>query len=291
MRLSDRQKKKAEQNETSPTTMQAPPPSGIIVPLYIYPLSPTTWDPLFDSIAANPDLHFLVIVNPNSGPGASPLPDANYVREVARLNRYANVVTVGYIAINYCKKPLQEALEEVQTYATWADDYVRTGLGVGGIFLDETPNLSSPEAVEYLSILQDRIKSTPGLLEPYRTFPRKGGELDIDLLEDFQVIQNPGTPPDAPLANIGPDLILTCEEPYSRYRSNEVQQRLRQLHYDRARCGFMIHSVPRDDLRPLVHDLRHRAAYLFVTELFGEFYERFGPNSWTTMVEASQSEA
>ncbi|KAB8201495.1 Spherulation-specific family 4 [Aspergillus parasiticus] len=273
MRLSDRQKKKAEQNETSPTTMQTPPPSGIIVPLYIYPLSPTTWDPLYDSIAANPDLHFLVIVNPNSGPGASPLPDANYVREVARLNRYANVVTVGYIAINYCKKPLQEALEEVQTYATWADDYVRTGLGVGGIFLDETPNLSSPEAVEYLSILQDRIKSTPGLL---------GNRL---------VIQNPGTPPDAPLANIGPDLILTCEEPYSRYRSNEVQQRLRQLHYDRARCGFMIHSVPRDDLRPLVHDLRHRAAYLFVTELFGEFYERFGPSSWTTMVEASQSEA
>lgn len=92
------------------------------------------------------------------------MPDANYVREVARLNRYANVVTVGYIAINYCKKPLQEALEEVQTYATWADDYVKTGLGVGGIFLDETPNLSSPEAVEYLAILQDRIKSTPGLL-------------------------------------------------------------------------------------------------------------------------------
>ncbi|KNG79840.1 cell surface spherulin 4-like protein, partial [Aspergillus nomiae NRRL 13137] len=242
----------------------------------------------------------LVIVNPNSGPGAPPLPDANYVREIARLNGYANVVTVGYIAINYCKKPLSEALEEVQTYATWAEDYVRTGLGVGGIFLDETPNLSSPEAVEYLAVLQDRIKRTPGLLENTRPHPisavshmsEKGevGEPDIDHLEDLQVIQNPGTPPDAPLANIGPDLILTCEEPYSRYRSNEVQHRLRLLHYDRARCGFMIHSVPVDDLRPLVHELRHRAAYLFVTEFFGEFYERFGPNSWTAMVEASQSQ-
>ncbi|OGM42252.1 cell surface spherulin 4-like protein [Aspergillus bombycis] len=294
MRLSDRQLKKQKQSETSPTTVQTPPPSGIIVPLYIYPLSPTTWDPLYDSISANPDVHFLVIVNPNSGPGASPLPDANYVREVARLNRYANVVTVGYIAIDYCKKPLPEALEEVQTYATWAEDYVRTGLGVGGIFLDETPNLSSSEAVEYLAILQDRIKSTPGLLgnrlNRITQLPEKG-EPDIDHLEDFQVIQNPGTPPDAPLANIGPDLILTCEEPYSRYRSNEVQRRLRQLHYDRTRSGYVIHSVPPDDLRPLVLELRHRAAYLFVTEFFGEFYERFGPNSWPAMVEASQSEA
>lgn len=137
------------------------------------------------------------------------------------------------------------------------------------------------------------ISKSKGNLLPYpiRAAPHISEKRRLIFLRIFQVIQNPGTPPDAPLANIGPDLILTCEEPYSRYRSNEVQQRLRQLHYDRARCGFMIHSVPRDDLRPLVHDLRHRAAYLFVTELFGEFYERFGPSSWTTMVEASQSEA
>ncbi|KAE8387015.1 Spherulation-specific family 4 [Aspergillus alliaceus] len=225
------------------------PPSGIIVPLYIYPLSPTTWAPLYDSISAYPNLHFVVILNPNSGPGSSPAPDANYAREVARLNSYANVDTVGYIAIRYCKKPLQEVLEEIQTYATWAHDYVRTGLGVGGIFLDETPNHYSSEAAEYLAILQASIKSTPGFLA-HRL-----------------VIHNPGTPPDAALANPEPDLILTCEEPYSRYRSNEVQRRLRQLHYDRTRCG---------------------AAYLFVTELFGEFYERFGPNSWTVFIEALQ---
>ncbi|KAE8370990.1 Spherulation-specific family 4-domain-containing protein, partial [Aspergillus bertholletiae] len=164
MRLSDRQLRKQKQSETSSTTMPPPPLSGIIVPLYIYPLSPDTWAPLYDAISANPDVHFVVIVNPNSGPGAAPSPDVNYVREVARLNQYTNVVTVGYIAINYCKKPLQEALDEVQTYATWSEDYVRTGLGVGGIFLDETPNLSSPAAVEYLASLQHRIKATPGLL-------------------------------------------------------------------------------------------------------------------------------
>jgi hypothetical protein len=103
-------------------------------------------------------------VNPNSGPGAPPLPDANYVREIARLNSYANVDTLGYIAIRYCKKPLREVLEEIQTYATWAHDYVRTGLGVQGIFFDETPNLYSSEAAEYLTVLQSYIKGTPGIL-------------------------------------------------------------------------------------------------------------------------------
>jgi hypothetical protein len=90
------------------------------------------------------------------------------------------------------------------------------------------------------------------------------------------------------LANPGPDLILACEEAYSRYRSNEVQSRLRDYPYERVRCGYVIHSVPIQNLRPLVHDLRHRAAYLFVTELFGQFYERFGPSSWTAFLEALQ---
>ncbi|KAF7587107.1 hypothetical protein BBP40_007713 [Aspergillus hancockii] len=221
-------------------------------------------------IESYPNLHFLVIVNPNSGPGAPPLPDANYVREIARLNSYANVDTLGYIAIRYCRKPLCEVLEEIQTYATWAHDYVSTGLGVKGIFFDETPNLYSSDAAEYLAGLQSYIKGTPGLL---------GKRL---------IVHNPGTPPDAALGNLGADLILTCEEAYSRYRSNEVQIRLRDYPYDRARSGYVIHSVPMHHLQPLVHDLRHRAAYLFVTELFGEFYERFGPSSWNAFLEALQ---
>ncbi|KAE8355716.1 Spherulation-specific family 4 [Aspergillus coremiiformis] len=248
-----------------------PPPSGIIVPLYIYPLSPTTWAPLYESISAYPHLHFLVVVNPNSGPGASPAPDTNYTREISKLNSYGNVDTVGYIAIGYGKKPLQDVLEEIQTYATWANDYERTGLGVGGIFFDETPNHYSAEAAEYLAVLQSFIKDTPAFL---------GNRL---------VIHNPGTPPDAALTRtLKPDLILTCEESYARYRSTEVQRRLHDLHHDRIRSGYVIHSVPMHHLRPLVLELRHRGAYLFVTEFFGEFYERFGPRSWTAFMEALQ---
>ncbi|PYH91622.1 hypothetical protein BO71DRAFT_358977 [Aspergillus ellipticus CBS 707.79] len=220
-------------------------------------------------IAAYPHLEFLVIVNPNSGPGALPSPDANYAREVARLNACPNVYTVGYIRIDYCRKPLAEACEEIDLYASWAAEHATTGLGVGGIMVDETPNHHAAPAAAYLAALHEHIKASSGLLR------------------DRLVVHNPGTPPDYTMAaDPGPDLILVCEEPHPRYRSNEVQHRLRELHYDRVRCGYMISQVPRDEIRALVHDLRQRAAYVFITEIEGDFYERFGPYSWGALMEA-----
>lgn len=103
-------------------------------------------------------------MNPNSGPGASPSPDANYAREVPKLNAQANVYTVGYVRIDYCKKPLSEVYEEVETYASWAKDYERTGLGVRGILVDETPNHYSVDAASYLNALHQHIKGTLGIL-------------------------------------------------------------------------------------------------------------------------------
>jgi len=222
-------------------------------------------------ITAYPELNFLIIVNPNSGPGDSPSPDANYAREVPKLNAHANVCTVGYIRIHYCNKPLSDVYKEVDTYAGWAKDYEKTGLGVRGILVDETPNHYSSERAEYLDALHQHIKSTPGILD------------------DRLVVHNPGTPPDAELANPGPDIILVCEEPYGRYRSDEVQQRLCELPYDRARSGYMLSEVPVDELGPLVSELRHRGGYLFVTEVSGDFYERFGPTSWDVFMKAMQS--
>lgn len=99
-------------------------------------------------------------------------------------------------------------------------------------------------------------------------------------------MHNPGTPPDSGLADTGPDLILTCEEPYDRYISDEVQRRLKELPYDRKRCGYVINAVPLKDLARLVQELRNRACYLFVTELSENFYERFSPASWEVFLHA-----
>jgi hypothetical protein len=117
-------------------------------------------------IESNPELDFLVIVNPNSGPGTPDQlsPDKNYAREVPRLNAYANVYTVGYIRIDYCRKPFGEACDEIARYAGWAERYEDTKLGVRGIFVDETPNHDSEERVEYLEKLAGFIKGCDGIL-------------------------------------------------------------------------------------------------------------------------------
>ena len=105
-----------------------------------------------------------MVVNPNSGPGGSPLPSHDYVREVPKLNAPPNVYTVGYVRIDYCKKPLEEVYGEIDTYAGWAHDYEKSGLGVKGILLDETPNHYSPERAEYLDAVRQHIKATEGIL-------------------------------------------------------------------------------------------------------------------------------
>jgi len=116
-----------------------------------------------DRITTHPDLNFLVVVNPNSGPGDRDLPSPNkdYAREVPRLNAFANVYTVGYVRIDYCRKPLEDVYEEIDRYASWSG---AEGMGLGGILLDETPNHYSAEREEYLTACTEFIKRNEGIL-------------------------------------------------------------------------------------------------------------------------------
>lgn len=47
----------------------------------------------------------------------------------------------------------------------------------------------------------------------------------------------------------------------------------------------MVHSVPVEEIPPLVEELRHRGAYLFVTDLREDYYCHFG-ESWGNFVKA-----
>jgi hypothetical protein len=104
----------------------------------------------------------------------------------------------------------------------------------------------------------------------------------------LQVVHNPGTAPDASLAESA-ELTFVCEEPYSRFRSQEVQRWLDLHPFDRRRAGYMISGVPCDELHSLVQELRHKSAYLFVTEVEEDFYESFGPRSWEGFMQALQA--
>ena len=235
---------------------------------------------LTNSIASYPHLNFLVIINPNSGPGNDPLPSLDYIREVPKLNTYANVQTVGYIRVDWCKRPLADVCNDVQMYADWAQKHDIQGMHVKGIFVDETPNHYSKERLQYLTALGAFTKGSHGLLG------------------DRIVIHNPGTPPDAALGpaarakvnhkiDIGmPDVVCTCEEPWVRFEGGEVQRRLSDYRFRREVSAFVVTGVPTGKIGIAVGKLSQRAKYVFVTDLVENFYESCSEPAWQHFVSA-----
>ncbi|KAJ7140929.1 Spherulation-specific family 4, partial [Mycena epipterygia] len=100
------------------------------VPLYSYPETSATWEPLETAISTYPDVQFYVIVNPDSGPGPT---DTTYQAAVAALRPYANVLLVGYVYTSYGARALDVVLPDIETYAGWP-----TASALAGIFFDET---------------------------------------------------------------------------------------------------------------------------------------------------------
>jgi hypothetical protein len=92
------------------------------------------------------------------------LPDANYIREVAKLNSNPNVCTIGYVNVNYCKRELAEVYRDIETWAGWSQDYPTTSLGVHGIFLDEAPNEHSEHVARYLDGIGLKVKGMEGMM-------------------------------------------------------------------------------------------------------------------------------
>ena len=74
-----------------------------------------------------------------------------------------NVTTLGYVRVAYCRRPVQDVLEDIETYGRRAreDDRLR----VEGIFVDETVNLYSEEAKKYLDAIDRRARTLIGVVE------------------------------------------------------------------------------------------------------------------------------
>jgi hypothetical protein len=156
-----------------------PQKSSVLVPLYVYP-APGAWEPLFTAYATNispsyvpsaytrgrisshPTLNFTVVVNPASGPGPGAGPDANYTREIPRLNAYANVRTVGYVSTDYTKRDLGAILRDVKVYSAWSENATIASLGMRGIFLDETPSQYDDASARVLETTAASIRSSTG---------------------------------------------------------------------------------------------------------------------------------
>jgi Spherulation-specific family 4 len=118
-------------------------------------------------------VQFLVVINPNSGPGNITGPgnisDDNWQREIPRINSYGNVRTIGYVKTGYGARDINNVLREVAQYGSWtsiptnsSDIYNGTmsTYGLHGIFFDETPNFDfTPEIGEYYNQIDGYVKN------------------------------------------------------------------------------------------------------------------------------------
>ncbi|KKK15244.1 hypothetical protein ARAM_005025 [Aspergillus rambellii] len=235
-------------------------PSTVLFPLYIYPKSNATWGPLYEAALAHPELDFVVVVNPQSGPGSSSSPSSEYAAAVRQLSTYSNVQKVGYVRTSYATRNITEVLDDVETYSDW--DSQSSALAMDGIFFDEAPHQYTSAAAEYMNRINLAVKNATGI---------QG---------DRMVIHNPGTVPDTRLADSNTDVTVVFEQAYDLYQSNTQQKALRALTQPRSDHAYILHSVPTmsvSSLQSFINGLSQRAAYLFVTTLNESYYESFDP--------------
>ncbi len=103
-----------------------------------------------------------MVVNPASGPGEGAGPDANYTREIPRLNSFGNVQAVGYVSTSWTNRDISLALRDIAKYSAWSENATVKGLGLKGIFLDETPASYNDASAQFLESLTTAIKSETG---------------------------------------------------------------------------------------------------------------------------------
>lgn len=237
----------------------------------------------------NPDLHFLIVINPNSGPGEPPAPDANYSRELPLFNAKENVTTVGYVRMQYCKRSIEKVYDDVAVYAGWSKNHDSNGIYVEGIFLDEAPNEWTAPIGTYLNSVSEKIKGTAGILGR-KLVSRRPPSIKMrspaaTANDHKKVIHNPGTIPDEQLTRERPDVTAVFEESYARYRACGKNEQAALDAYARSGATYILHSVPRNQVQAVVRELRPRAEYIFVTDRQKKYYEGFG-DSWSDFIRA-----
>ena len=115
---------------------------------------------LMYSIRSHTQLHFIVVINPNTGPDPQPdLPDSQYRAAVPYLQGYTNVTLVGYISTLYGKRNVQDSLNDIDLYWRWHKlslDKGISSMGLDGIFIDEVD--CDGDNLEYFGELYWHIK-------------------------------------------------------------------------------------------------------------------------------------
>lgn len=120
-------------------------PVGIVIPLYTYPAD-GTWAAVIQAKQSYPNVPFIAVINPNSGPGSSL--DSNYAQGIKNLQA-AGVKVLGYVDTAYGTDSISSVEADVNLYHTW--------YGVDGIMFDDMTNQVGYET--YYSTLSSYVHS------------------------------------------------------------------------------------------------------------------------------------
>lgn len=120
-----------------------------------------------NSIAQCHTTNFIIIINPNSGPGVDPdgwQPDKRYSRGILKLKAFVNVTLVGYVRLDYCRRSLSDVRTDIEKYAGWSQKSFegQQDLSMNGIFFDEVPNIFTEAIAEQLASLTKIVRKAKG---------------------------------------------------------------------------------------------------------------------------------
>ncbi|KAH7330365.1 Spherulation-specific family 4 [Rhexocercosporidium sp. MPI-PUGE-AT-0058] len=163
-------------------------PAFVLLPLYLYPYNETSWSNITASITAHPDLNFQIIVAPNL---ANVFPDKNYEVALDALNSFTNVVTLGYVPINWIHRDLTNVLADISCYAAWPS-HTNPNIAIQGIFFDETTSSLTEETWAYMSNITAFTKDALGPGKQHVSF-NPGVAVDrafYDLADTINVFEN-----------------------------------------------------------------------------------------------------
>ena len=208
---------------------------SLLVPLYIYPgTNYAAWQPLLDSIKANPHIQYNVVVNPDSGPGSNHYPDANLIAGIEALNALPNVRTLGYVDTAYAKRDINLVNQDIDKYANWAS-FTDGNITVHGIFFDDVSSTDSQSIYHYYERLGDYTHTHDHDI-PY-------------------VIFNPGTTAPAQLFSYC-DTMVEFEGPYNIYNTKFSFNDLPPSTRLRGQSAMVLNNVPLSaDVSGLVHKM------------------------------------
>jgi hypothetical protein len=170
----------------------------------------------------------LIVVNPESGPGANEHPE---YRGAVRTAQRGGARVLGYVPTNYGSRPVADVMTDVDRYMSW--------YGVNGIFLDEASHV--PALLPYYATLSRHIRGSGRRL----------------------VVLNPGVVPAPGYFHLA-DVVVTFEGPYDRYAAAVERMQEWVGAQPPSHVAHLVYDASREQALSAVRNL-DGAGYLYVT--------------------------